>query len=116
MRADVNRYVEVVLTTGVILSLVILAFGSVLLMAKPAPVGVPGSILDILKGVIRLNPSAIINLGLLVLLLTPVVRVITAMIAFFAEKDRKFALVSLTVLVILIVSALWGILSRILHI
>ncbi|MEN6521476.1 MAG: DUF1634 domain-containing protein [Armatimonadota bacterium] len=108
MRADVNRYVEVVLTTGVILSLVILAFGSILLMVKPVPVGVPGSVMDILRGVIRLNPSAIINLGLLVLLLTPVVRVIAAMLAFFAEKDRKFGLVSLTVLVILAVSALVG--------
>lgn len=108
MRTDVNRFVELVLTTGVVMSLVILTFGSILIMVKPVPVGVPGSIADILKGVIRLNASAIINLGILVMLLTPVVRVIAAMIAFFVEKDRKYALVSLTVLIILAISALVG--------
>lgn len=108
MRMDVNRHIELVLTVGVILSLVILTWGSILLMGKSASIGTPGSISDILRGVIRLDPSATINLGLLVLLITPVARVAAAMIAFIAEKDRKYALVSLAVLVILAISALAG--------
>jgi uncharacterized membrane protein len=61
-----------------------------------------------LKGVASLDPTATINLGLLILLLTPVVRIIAAGIAFVMERAYKFALVSLGVLAILSVSTVIG--------
>lgn len=106
MRVNVNKYIGSVLSAGVILSLTILVWGSALFMVKPATISAPGSVGDILRGAARLDPSATINLGLLALLITPVARVIAAFIAFAAEKDRKYALVSFAVLVILAISAI----------
>jgi uncharacterized membrane protein len=44
---------------------------------------------------------AIIQVGLLLLILTPIARVGVAMVGFLLERDRTYALVSLIVLVIL---------------
>lgn len=108
MRADVNKFVSTVLGAGVILSLVTLIYGSVLFLLHPVHAERPGSVLHILQGVARLDPIATINLGLLILLLTPVTRVIAAMIAFIIDKDTKYALISLAVLTVLIISAVLG--------
>lgn len=47
--------------------------------------------------------------GVLLMLATPVVRVIVACFLFFQEKDRKYGLISLGVLVILLLGAVFGI-------
>jgi uncharacterized membrane protein len=49
---------------------------------------------------------AIIELGLLLLILTPVARVAIALVGFFFERDRLYAVVSLIVLLILAFSLL----------
>jgi uncharacterized membrane protein len=108
MKADVNRLVGFALTSGVVLSLVILAFGSILFLMHPVPQAAPGSIPNILRGVARLDPVATINLGLLVLILTPVLRIIAALIAFAMERNLRYVIISVTVLTILAVSALTG--------
>jgi len=54
-------------------------------------------------------PLAIESAGVLVMLATPVVRVIVACALFFAEKDWKYGAVSLGVLVILLLGAVFGI-------
>jgi len=54
-------------------------------------------------------PLDIERVGVLLMLATPVVRVIVACLLFFREKDRKYGLISLGVLVILMLSALFGI-------
>ncbi len=43
------------------------------------------------------------------MLVTPVVRVLVACVLFFRGKDRKYGLISLGVLVILIVGSVFGI-------
>jgi uncharacterized membrane protein len=68
----------------------------------------PGHIADILSGVVKLDPIATINLGLLVLLMVPVARVIAAMIAFAVQGERKYVLIALIVLAVLTVSTLVG--------
>jgi uncharacterized membrane protein len=54
-------------------------------------------------------PLAIERAGVLLMLATPVVRVMVACFLFFREKDRKYGLISLGVLVILLLGALFGI-------
>lgn len=54
-------------------------------------------------------PLAIERAGVLLMLATPVVRVIVACFLFFREKDRKYGLISLGVLVILLLGAAFGI-------
>jgi uncharacterized membrane protein len=50
------------------------------------------------------NPAAIIQCGVLLLIATPVARVVFACIAFFLEEDRLYLGISLLVLTILLTS------------
>jgi uncharacterized membrane protein len=56
----------------------------------------------------RGNPMAIIQLGVLLLIATPVARVAFLVGAFALERDRMYVLVSATVLVILLGSILFA--------
>ncbi len=54
-------------------------------------------------------PLGIERAGVLLMLATPVVRVMVACFLFFREKDRKYGLISLGVLVILMLGSVFGI-------
>lgn len=54
-------------------------------------------------------PLEIERAGVLLLLATPVVRVIVACFLFFREKDRKYGWISLGVLIILLLGTVFGI-------
>jgi uncharacterized membrane protein len=54
-------------------------------------------------------PANIERAGVLLMLATPVVRVMVACYLFFHENDRKYGFISLGVLVILMLGALFGI-------
>ncbi len=56
------------------------------------------SVSKIITGVIHLDSLSIIQLGLLLLIATPIARVIFAVIGFFMEKDFLYVLISLIVL------------------
>ena len=64
----------------------------------------PNSLTSLIAGVTQLKPFAIIELGIIVLLATPVARVATSAFVFAAEKDRAFVLITLAVLSILLFS------------
>jgi uncharacterized membrane protein len=53
-------------------------------------------------------PLDIERAGVLLMLATPVVRVMVACFLFFQEKDRKYGMISLGVLVILLLGAVFG--------
>lgn len=57
-------------------------------------------------------PADIERAGVLLMLATPVVRVIVACYLFFHEKDWKYGTISLGVLVILMLGAVFGIGER----
>jgi len=54
-------------------------------------------------------PLEIERVGVLLMLATPVVRVIVACFLFFREKDFKYGWISLGVLVILLLGSMFGI-------
>jgi uncharacterized membrane protein len=54
-------------------------------------------------------PLEIERAGVLLMLATPVVRVIVACFLFFQEKDYKYGYISLGVLLILMLGAVFGI-------
>jgi uncharacterized membrane protein len=64
------------------------------------------SIRGIFAGVARLRGRAIIQLGLLVLIATPIARVVLSVVGFAGEKDRLYVIVTSIVLVILLYSLL----------
>jgi uncharacterized membrane protein len=54
-------------------------------------------------------PLAIERAGVLLMLATPVVRVLVACVLFFRENDRKYGVISLGVLLILLLGSVFGI-------
>ena len=87
-----DRVVAIVLRTG--------AFGCFFVMLAGLIVGwfVRGSI-----------PLGIERAGVLLMLATPVVRVVVACFLFFWEKDWKYGWISLGVLIILMLGSVFGI-------
>ncbi len=59
------------------------------------------SVSGILQAVAHGESTAIIQMGLLLLILTPIARVGIAIVGFLLERDRLYAVVSLIVLLIL---------------
>lgn len=68
-----------------------------------APVDVPiRSFDDLGPGLAALRPQAIGQLGLLALVATPVLRVLTSLVAFAMERDRLYVGITAVVLAILL--------------
>ncbi len=103
------------LRTGVILAAAVVSFGAILYLlqyghnvtnyttfhGEPARLK---SLTDIVRGVAALDARAIIQLGLLLLIATPVARVLFSAIAFAAERDYMYVVITLIVLGILLYS------------
>jgi uncharacterized membrane protein len=66
------------------------------------------TISGVLHGVGRFDAASLIQLGLLLLIATPVVRVMFCVVGFARQRDRLYIAVSALVLVILIYSLLAG--------
>jgi uncharacterized membrane protein len=67
------------------------------------------SVAAILHGVSALRPTAIIQLGLVLLIATPVARVAMSLVAFILQRDRVYVVVTTIVLALLIFSLTGGI-------
>jgi uncharacterized membrane protein len=87
--AQEERVVGLVLRIGAYLSIALIVIGGALHLAGAG-----------------LLAHRIVAVGLLVLMSTPITRVLTAGIVFLREGDRRYALVSLGVFLILILTSL----------
>ena len=56
----------------------------------------------VVTGVLALEPAAIMQLGLMLLVATPIARVVFSVIGFLLEGDRLYVAVTLTVLLLLL--------------
>jgi len=108
-RRDVNALVHRVLIIGLAISSVLMVAGLLLdvWLNRQVPTAVP-SISEAISRVLTGRPSGLLALGLLVLIATPIVRVLGAVVAFAYARDWRYAAISLTVLVIVITSVLLG--------
>jgi uncharacterized membrane protein len=106
------------LRSGVLLSSLVVLIGGVLYLSaqhgKPANYRRFQSEPEDLRHLSQLfhlvltgNPAAIIQCGVLLLIATPIARVVFACIAFFLERDRLYFAVSLIVLGVLLTSLIW---------
>jgi len=74
------------------------------LTGAPPPTAPVYTLSGLLAGLAALQPVAIAQLGLFVLVLTPIARVIASLVLFAEERDQLYVLVSLGVLAILLAS------------
>lgn len=114
---DIENIMGNLLRTGVVAAAVIVLIGAVLYLIKYGlsipeysvfrgePAGLK-SIGGIIGEAFSLHSRGIMQLGLLVLIATPVARVIFAIVGFSIEKDYKYTLISVIVLCILLFSLL----------
>ncbi len=123
MRRLNDKQVEIligqVLRAGVLLSCFVTVIGLVLYLLHHASStpnyhvfhsvnGRLRSLRELVPDAFRGNPMAIIQLGVLLLIATPVARVAFLVGAFALERDRMYVIVSATVLVILLGSILFA--------
>ena len=118
-----DRQVEVsiatLLRTGVLLAAAVVLLGGVLYVAhsghmpanyhvfrgEPKDLRTLGGVIhDALSG----SATGIIELGLLLLILTPIARVVFSVVAFVRERDAMYVVLTLVVLCVLLYSLLWG--------
>jgi|SRR5579872_690896 len=111
----IDSVIGVILRAGVVAAAALVLFGGILYLAHSGDShpeyrtfqGAPGALTHlsgILHGAMTFDPLFLIQLGLIVLVATPVVRVIACVAGFGMERDWKYALISLIVLAMLLVS------------
>lgn len=114
---DLNRSVGNLLRLGVILSVATSLIGFIKLFMEGFKMPKHYKELEILDENIfqtfwtslgKFEGMAIIQLGILFLILTPLVRIIFALIGYLKEKDYTYVIISLIVLAIMTVSFLTG--------
>jgi uncharacterized membrane protein len=62
----------------------------------------------IVQGAIGLRPRSIIQLGLLLLIATPILRVAFSLVGFAIERDRAYVIITSIVLAVLLYSLISG--------
>lgn len=101
-----------VLQIGVTLSSIIIGLGVLLSLLHPGSQQMnaqfPFTSTQIVLGLLTLQPGAIIFLGLIILMATPVIRVLISIVSFACEHDRTFVVISSIVLMILLASFMLG--------
>ena len=116
---QIELFIGRVLQFGVLVASAVVLVGGVMMLAHAGhtPVdfrefrGEPGlvsGLVAIVRGAFALDPRAVVQLGLVLLIATPVTRVALALVAFVVQRDRLYVGVSALVLVLLLYGLIWG--------
>ena len=118
--ARVDTLMGRLLQIGVLLASAVVLIGAVIYLfqhahgrvsygsfrSEPATLRQPAALL---RSIAHADPEAIIQLGLLLLIATPVARVAFAVVAFTIQRDRLYIGVSLLVLAVLLLGLIRGV-------
>jgi uncharacterized membrane protein len=111
---DISAGIAWILQVGIIVSSIIIILGMALLLFSPQGLAgtslqsFPDTVSQIWTGLLTFQPMAIIVLGLLILMATPVIRVVASIVAFGVEHDPIYVIITLIVLAILCAGFLFG--------
>ncbi len=118
-----ERHVELfignLLRGGVIVAAIVGALGGAIFLARHGAMvadyrvfaGQPPmltSVQGIVRGVFAHDSRALIQLGLILLVATPIARVALSLFAFERQHDRTYMLVTSIVLILLVSGLIWG--------
>ncbi len=121
------RFIEVLISnllrTCVVVSMTLIVVGSILSfshhpqyafssaelqrLTQPGA-AFPHTLREVMAGVLGFHGQAVVAFGLLLLIVTPVVRVAVSILAFFQQGDCTFTFITLAVLCLLLLSFLLG--------
>jgi uncharacterized membrane protein len=116
--ADMQAVIGWVLRIGVIVSVSVVIFGGIVYLyrhgseapdhknfiTQPSFVQLNG----IIQGIIDFHGRSIIQAGIILLIATPILRIIFSTISFALERDRLYVMISLLVLLIIFISSMSG--------
>lgn len=116
---QVEIWISVLLRTGVLLAALIVFSGGILYLLhhgheSPNYRAFHGAAIElrqpnaIFRDAFSGKSSSLIQLGLLLLILTPVARVVFSVVAFAIERDRMYVIMTLIVLGVLLYSLISG--------
>ncbi|MES2809426.1 MAG: DUF1634 domain-containing protein [Bacteroidota bacterium] len=115
---DIHSIIGWVLRTGVLLSIAIVLFGGTIYIYRngqkiadySAFKGIPGFVQpgSIINGILTLRGRAIIQAGIILLIMTPIMRVIFSAIGFILEKDYLYTFITFMVLMVISISLISG--------
>ena len=123
MKRDIEVLISTTLRIGVMLSVAVMLFGVVITFihhpdyfhSRPALGELTNSreifantTSAVLRGVRELRGQSIAMLGILLLIVTPVVRVAISVVLFAAQRDRRYVLITAVVLALLLTSLTSG--------
>jgi len=123
---DVEQYIGKLLRYGVMLACAITSFGGIVYIVQrngkmpdysSVPSGTPFTGVElylrelstILPRVMDFDGAAIIQLGVIVLIATPILRVAFSAVSFLIEKDYMYVIITLIVLSIIVANMIFGI-------
>jgi uncharacterized membrane protein len=117
--ADMQLLLGQVLRMGTVISISIVFLGGVIYLYRHGHsianyktfIGIPGFVQhagSLFYGAFTLKGQAIIQLGIILLIATPILRVIFSAIGFVLEKDYMYLAISLLVLFIIFISTISG--------
>ncbi len=116
---DMQLLLGQVLRAGTVISISVVFFGGILYLYRHGHtvvnyktfVGIPNFVSHfqgIIYGVVNIKGQAIIQTGIILLIATPILRVVCSAIGFVLEKDYLYVGISLLVLFIIFMSMLSG--------
>ena len=102
--------VHISLLSGLVTSAALLVIGAVLVLVsgQSASDNPPGGVTTLLSKAAKGDGTAILQLGLLVLMLTPVARVVVLAVGWLVDREWRFAFVALFVFALLMTSLILG--------
>jgi uncharacterized membrane protein len=120
---QVELTISYLLRGGVVLSILLIVAGTIITFAQqPSYVSQPSELQrlitpgtkfphtlpDLMAALSQFRGEAVVTLGLLVLIATPVMRVAISILAFIYQGDRVFTLITTVVLCLLLLSLVLG--------
>ncbi|MGH9398018.1 MAG: DUF1634 domain-containing protein [Terriglobia bacterium] len=116
-KAEQKIYADVydVLTVGMVVSSILYAIGMILALLHPRTIPLTRAFIlrdyklsQVLYGLAHFRPGALMFLATVILILTPVSRVVISIYAFYIERDRKYVVVTGIVLLVIILTVFLG--------
>ncbi|WP_321436836.1 DUF1634 domain-containing protein [uncultured Bacteroides sp.] len=117
---DLQRIIGTLLRIGVVSASIIALIGGVIYLSVHGMESMPDyskfhneapiytHLSGIISGVLSLNARSIMQLGVVVLIMTPIMRVICSLFSFGMEKDRMYVIITFVVLSIILFSMFTG--------
>jgi uncharacterized membrane protein len=116
---DIERMISILLRAGVLIAGAVVLTGGMIFLwrhgAEPVEFGkfvgqpaIDRQVVGIVKGLLSNRARSIIQLGILLLIATPIARVALSLVGFAIERDHKYVLITAIVLAVLLYSLIQG--------